>query len=535
MRRAAADGALWCGPGDPLVRLLVVRPVSRDWLEEQAARLLQSLRASEGFTGGPGFAEIDCDEETVFAPSDVCPLSTELRLVQVGEKTLGGYVLFSNAFRQGFDDLLVGAEEAFAATFLLNRLQRRLDDSSDRLKEIAEVGRIFARVGEPERTLNRILDLAIRSSSAQIGALVHYDREGSLAAIGMQMDLLLGMRFAGGENVVERAVSAQGEAVYGSTELGRLLADGGASATMETLATFPLLHEGRTRGALILINVPETHLAEDPLVAMLSTVARLAAAAITGEERQRERLEQERTRQELRAARTIQQSLMPRTLPDVGGLRMAALWKPSRTLGGDFYDIFPLGPDRLGVVIADVSGKGLPAALLMAVTRSYLRVLAEEKRPPGEVLARVNARLAGEIADNRFVTANYMVIDMARRECALANAGHHAPALMSADGAITLMEADGLPLGVFAESEYPDAVYAFEPGSCLTFYTDGLPETKNASGHLLGHAGFLKLLQAGASDDPAKLLDRLWNATVAFGDQSEPLDDWTAVAIRFQK
>lgn len=355
--------------------------------------------------------------------------------------------------------------------------------------------------------------------------------DGSVSAIGMKIEQMRSVRFADGGDLVDRACGDEGERVYDGRVLRSSLAPGTRAVTLETLATFPLVHEGRSRGGLVLFNIPEETSGDAPIVAMLATIARLAAAAITGEERQRERLEEERTRQELKAARTIQQSLIPRVLPENARLAISALWKPSRTLGGDFYDLFPLSGGRIGVVIADVSGKGLAAALLMAVTRSYLRVLAEEDRPPGEVLARVNARLAGEIADSRFVTAAYLVVDPEKGECFVANAGHHPAVLIGGGAPPVFLEAEGLPLGIFPGETYTEVRHAFPEGRTMLLYTDGLLENRNDRGEFLGKAGLVSMLEAAAGSPPSALLETIWNQTLAFGGRSEPEDDWTAVAI----
>lgn len=534
VRDCAADGILWFGPGDDLVRLLAVRPASRDWLADQAQLLIDAVSARAGARRGPAYPDIDCDEETTFSRDASPPDVRELRVLEAGETVLGGFVLYAASSLPEAPRLLDEAARALTVAFLVDRLRRKLDDASDRMKELAEVGRIFTHAGDPERTLNRILDMAIRASAAQVGAIVHFGRDGELAAVGMRMEQLRSIRFVDGADAVERAVVLQREIVMDRARLAEELAPDAGSPTLETLALLPLIHEGRSRGALVLVNVPESFLGEDPLVAMLATIARLAAAAITAEERQRERLEEERTRQELRAARTIQQSLIPRALPDVAGVRMHALWRPSRALGGDFYDIFPLGEGRLGVVIADVSGKGLPAALLMAVTRSYLRVLATARAHPGEVLAGVNARLAREIADNRFVTATYIVIDVPRRSCVLANAGHHAPALVTSRGRVEYPEGEGLPLGIFEEAEYPVTEVALDPDQVLVLYTDGLLESRVEGGELLGRAGLTRLLVEGKLDDPKALLERLWAGTMGPSVGRDPGDDWTALAISFR-
>lgn len=536
MASTEARAALWIGAGDSLVSCRIAGAISQMHLDECACALIDTLAHRHGLSNAPAFPEIDLDESTVFDETASGPFETLVRPAMAGGRCVGGLALIDP--RPGMGESMVdGAALALAVVLESRIVARRLADASDRLEEISEVGRIFADMGEQERTMSRILELAIRSSGAETGAILQRVRSGDLVATGMPLKTLASIRFRSGESILDRALDAKEEILLGTEDLGRELDIGASPLIIETLGVFLLIHEEKRYGALILINIPSALMGETAFRAMLSTIARLAAAALTTEERQAERIEQELVKSELASARQIQQSLLPQVMPSLGGIEVAGLWKPSRTVGGDYFDVFPLGDDRLGVMIADVSGKGIPAGLLMAVSRSYLRMIADDCRDsPSAAFARINARLCGEMASNRFITANYLILDLATRTGKMANAGHHEPLLIDADGRGDVLTCSahggGLPLGIMENGHYEDEVFPLAKGTTLLLYTDGLIETRNERGGLLGLAGLIRFLGEIGDRHPADQLDALWEKSIRFSGDGVPEDDWTAVVVK---
>jgi sigma-B regulation protein RsbU (phosphoserine phosphatase) len=188
-----------------------------------------------------------------------------------------------------------------------------------------------------------------------------------------------------------------------------------------------------------------------------------------------ERREKQRLLREQEEAQRIQQHLFPRESPSVPGLRIAGVCLPCRAVGGDWYDFFQLPHGRLGIVVADVSGKGMAAALLMSSTRSILRLVAADGAPPGVVLQRLNRVLLADFPTGRFVTMVYVVVDLTDRSLSLAVAGHPPPLLVAADGVSFLTASAGLPLGV-QDGEYPEMDVRLQPGTRVVLYSDGVTE-----------------------------------------------------------
>ncbi len=193
---------------------------------------------------------------------------------------------------------------------------------------------------------------------------------------------------------------------------------------------------------------------------------------------QRERQQRERLDHEEQEARLIQQALLPKSSPYVPGFAISGLSIPAGAVGGDWYDFIPMKDGRWGLVLADVSGKGMAAALLMSATRGMLRSLAEASCTPAEVLTKLNGLLVDDFPSGKFVTMVYAVLDPATRTLTFANAGHLPPLLVTGSSATFLETESGLPLGVACGS-FSEAKAHLPEGSRLLFYSDGITEAAN--------------------------------------------------------
>ena len=198
------------------------------------------------------------------------------------------------------------------------------------------------------------------------------------------------------------------------------------------------------------------------------------------------RVRSDRHALEQRDALQIQRALMPATLPVTDRVEVIGAWQPAGTLGGDTYDAFRFGPDIIGLSIADIAGKGLPAALLMSSLQSAVRAFAVDAALPETVCASVNRLLCGQMIAGRFATHVYLRLDAARGEVAYANAGHNPPLLARARGEVEVLGASGTVLGVFPEAEYRSVSLPLRPGDRLLMYTDGITEARNPDGDEFG-------------------------------------------------
>ena len=205
-------------------------------------------------------------------------------------------------------------------------------------------------------------------------------------------------------------------------------------------------------------------------------------STLRGRRLEQERIERERVEQELRVARSIQQASLPKEVPELEGWEIYPLYRPAREVGGDFYDFFELEDGRLGIVVGDATGKGVPAALVMASARSMLRAVAQASDSPGDVLRRVNDPLATDIPPNMFVTCFYAILDPKSGSLTYANAGHDLPYLHRHSGAAEELRARGMPLGLMPGMGYEEKQTILEAGEAALLYSDGLVEAHDPKG-----------------------------------------------------
>jgi PAS domain S-box-containing protein len=244
---------------------------------------------------------------------------------------------------------------------------------------------------------------------------------------------------------------------------------------------------------------------------------------------QEEAQERQRLEQELHIARLIQQTLLPKSLPGLPGYEVAAYYQPARQVGGDFYDFLRLPDGQLGLIVGDVSGKGVPAALVMAITRTMLQA-AYRLGSPGEILEQVNNTLYRDIPPNMYVTCLAALLDSKTGRLQYANAGHDLPYLRHADG-VSKLRATGMPLGLMPDMNYEQKEITLRPGDSVLLYSDGLVEAHDPQREMFGFPrmqGFV-----GAHPGGATLIDTLLAELGRFtGEEWEQEDDITLVTLQ---
>src|SRR3712207_528960 len=250
-------------------------------------------------------------------------------------------------------------------------------------------------------------------------------------------------------------------------------------------------------------------------------------------QQQQQAQERERIEQELRVARLIQQTLLSKAVPELGSWDVAAFYQPAREVGGDFYDFLEFEDGHLGIIVGDVTDKGVPAALVMATTRTMLRASAQRLDSPGEVLRQVNDVLVPEIPPIMFVTCLYAILDPETGLLRYANAGHDLPYQRHKGraGDATELRATGMPLGLLPGMSYEEKEATLEAGDSILFYTDGLVEAHDPEREMFGIPrleGFI-----GAHPGGAPMIDFLLEELTRFvGDSWEQEDDITLVTLQ---
>jgi serine phosphatase RsbU (regulator of sigma subunit) len=328
--------------------------------------------------------------------------------------------------------------------------------------------------------------------------------------------------------------------VSGVVEVEKLHLDSPALRAMKAAdvkLVVPLVSQGELIGLLNLgprLSQQEYSADDRKLLSDLATqTAPAVRVAQLVRQQQREAQERERIEQELRVARLIQQTLLPKAVPERAGWAVAAYYQPAREVGGDFYDFLELEDGRLGLIVGDVTDKGVPAALVMATTRTMLRAAAQRLDSPGEVLERVNDVLYPDIPPNMFVTCLYAILDPHSGRLVYANAGHDLPYLRrrATPGGASELRATGMPLGLMPGMGYEEKEAELEAGDSVLFYSDGLVEAHDPRREMFGFPrlqGFV-----GAHRGGATMIDFLLTELARFvGDGWEQEDDITLVTLQ---
>ncbi len=256
-----------------------------------------------------------------------------------------------------------------------------------------------------------------------------------------------------------------------------------------------------------------------------TVVPRIMGQRLEQEERERERIEQE-----LSVARRIQQASLPEEVPTLEGWQITPYYRPAREVGGDFYDFHLLSEGRVGLVVGDATGKGVPAALVMSSTRSMLRAVARASNSPGEVLEQVNDLLVTDIPPNMFVTCFYAVLDPKSGALSYANAGHDLPYLQR-DGDAEELRARGMPLGLMPGMGYEEKETIVQAGESALFYSDGLVEAHDPKGEMFGFPRLRELVAEHGEERSLEdfLLEELYSFV---GEGWEQEDDITLLTLK---
>ena len=248
-----------------------------------------------------------------------------------------------------------------------------------------------------------------------------------------------------------------------------------------------------------------------------------------------ERIERERVEQELRVARRIQQASLPKGVPELEGWEIAPHYQPAREVGGDFYDFFELEDGRVGVVVGDATGKGVPAALVVTATYSMLRAVAQVlgSFSPREVLAQVNEALLARIPLNMFVTCFYAILEPKSGSLKYANVGHDLPYLWHGGGDAEELRARGMPLGLMPGMSYEEKEITLQRGESVLFYSDGLVEAHDPKGEMFGFPRLRALVAEHGAEEERSLGDLLMKELYSFvGEGWEQEDDITLLTLR---
>ena len=376
--------------------------------------------------------------------------------------------------------------------------------------------------------------MTLQIGNAEVGSIVLNvgGRIASQYEWGFTEEAMRSLKTVDGRLFVEEVI-AGGEAVYvPSVYLDSRIDTGEGTLPIESIVVLPLVTGNGTLGAINVVNVSgETGFNQDRL-STLRTICSLAAIAIENARYHAEALKNEQLKEQARIAENIQRGFFPRFVPDVTGFELAGRTVPAQFVGGDYYDWIQLPDGRLGVAVADVSGHGISAGLVMTLTRSFFRAAAQQYESPAELFLALNRYLTSEDLNGAYVTFIYGVLDPKTRQLRLASAGH-VPLVhyVAAEDRVDFIELPGIPLGMFEEVDYDERVVLVGPGDLLLFMTDGVTEAMNPMHQQFGDDRLSAVLHQLRLAEPSDALRKIHQAVQRHTQPGLPHDDVTTVLL----
>ena len=305
--------------------------------------------------------------------------------------------------------------------------------------------------------------------------------------------------------------------------------------TLQASLLIPLVYEEQLSGLIALGDKKSGKFYTREDINLLTTLANQSAVAIENAMLLKDKIEKERLEGEMAIARDMQMSMLPAKCPEIKGFKIAARSIPAKEVGGDFYDFIEMGEDRFGVVIGDVTGKGVSGALIMAASRSTFRMLSEERISVGETLTRGNKRLKKDIKKGMFVALLYAMIDGKDKSICLSSAGQTQPVLYSgatSEVALVDTEGDKFPLGILEDSQYLDKKLLLNKGDTMILYTDGIVEAMNEKEEIYGFERLMNTVKEGGGLECDQLLNKLMADVNSFVGTAEQHDDLTIMVVK---
>lgn len=525
----SAESGSWIGEaGGELARLARGETEGRR-LAEELLRLLQLA------SGGPAALYLRSSDRGFrreLATRDA-PFEDHLSALPAGTPDVlpfaGGFLRWSPAATENRSDLaalLVAVTAVARELSLAEQLKRRDFEAKTRgvqLEALYDVGLAIAGTLDFEKLCDEILMRAVSLLDARRGAL--YLRRGAR----MELD----RAFGGSAEPLLDPQQAEVRALLGGEARPNCCALPGA----QHLLGVPVESDGIAKGILV-VGDKESRRGVGPFPESdrrtLELLANQAAIALENAELHRQALEKERLEREIELASEIQRQILPKGLPSVAGWELVGWNRPARHIGGDYYDLFRLQgeADRLAVVVGDVSGKGVPAALLVSTLHSALRLLVERMSVCPDLLSRLNHHILESSAPNKFITLFLGELDPASGELTYLNAGHNPGLVVRAAGGVEQLGPGGLPLGLMPGATFRAERLTLAPGDLLCLYSDGITEATAPSDEEFGADRLGRLLGETRERAVVDILAEIDRATTAFAAGSPQGDDQTVLLIR---
>jgi phosphoserine phosphatase RsbU/P len=414
-----------------------------------------------------------------------------------------------------------------------------LRDPFERLKVLYQVSDSIRSILGPDELLVHILDILWNVAHPDRGVILLRDEvENTLEPMVVRTQQGGEDEVAVSRSIVERAMEEQVAILVSDapSDIRFASSESLVLSRIRSVICAPMVFKNEVLGVLY-IDALETggvsYTQEE--LELVTGIANQAAVALTNARLYRDSLERRVLEHELEIARRIQTNLLPRGFPRMSGVTISAESRPARMVGGDFYDFIELEDGRVAIVVADVSGKGVPAALLSATIRASVRMESHlcGRQPVSSVVKAVNRWTCSDSRNSMFATMFYGVYDPTNSTIEYTNAGHMHPLLFRAGGEMSALDEGGCFLGIMEEVDYQVGEVSVHSGDTLLFYTDGVTDTHNAQLETFGVERLANLAREGLSLEAPALRDSIYEATRAFRGEAEQFDDLTIIVAKF--
>jgi sigma-B regulation protein RsbU (phosphoserine phosphatase) len=447
-----------------------------------------------------------------------------------------GYLALQGLDVESLAELSAGLGLVFGAVLAANRLSRLVKDAEFEIKaRLLELESLY----DLGLSLTGQLDISALADEVLYRSISLTDaRKGTLLVFGERGAAPLS-RSVGGDILPPEAMRTwnlpAGESAI-NNDAARVPTAGVQLADCQKCLVVPIAMPGRRLGVLAVADKESRDgrvLDFTPADArLLALFANQAAAAIDTTRLHREALEKERIERELELAAAIQRQLLPRELPRLAGLELAGSTLPTRQVGGDYFDFFPLSRGRIGFVVADVSGKGIPAALLVSTVHAAIYLQIDASETIVDLVSRIDKHLQRFSATHKFLTLFFGVLEPEANLLRFVSAGHNPALLARRSGAIERLSATGVPLGLVPNGSWTEESVAFGPGDLICAYTDGFTEASNAAEEEFGLERLEEELQGSLHLPARELSERLFRAVADFAQGMPQYDDQTLLIVR---
>lgn len=418
------------------------------------------------------------------------------------------------------------------------QLEDKLDDQVTKILDLSRLGAVFTSIMDLKMVLPTVMETALDIVKGEVGEIVIFDLNGRQESVswGLSPKITDRLHIKTGEKIYEIIKQTKEPLIIDHVNFKGDNLSGVGSVNIESLLIAPLKTQDKVIGAITIANKKPAGNFDDDDKFALDVLGSFAAVAVLNANLHQEALKKQKIEHELELAQQVQRTLMPEKVNTFEGLEVFTFNAQAAQVGGDFYDIIEVADGKYLIIVADVSNKGVPAALIMSTVRSYVRVVALNMDSLAELASKINNLLCHDIQNigNMFVTMFFGLIDLSKHVIYSVNAGHP-PGYLLSNGKSTKLKTGGLFLGQFSDLEYKEIQNIIKHGDRLFVFTDGLFECVNSKGEMLGLANVEKFLLQNEHTSWERLLSKLKGLLEKYSYDEGRVDDTTLMMVEVKK